>query len=540
MRLAPAIFFLAMFAAAQTSTPLEIRGIVTEAGGGGIEGVQVGVSGVGDATPRTALTDARGEFRLIAQKAGTFFVFANKDGYFAAPNTQFAQAVNVGPGMTPTLVSLTLVRSGQVGGRVLDQETRQPVPGTEVFLYARRATYGRVGVSRAGPGDQVLTDREGRFLFTGRPSGAYLASAHVTLQPAERVISSFSTADLDIVDQAYADTYWPGGGGVESALPVNLTGGGYADVGSISIRKVPQYRVHVVIPQGDCVAGESVKLSVLQAGSTASIGVFPCGSEVLLRGFDSGSYMIYAVSNRQGGRPDMETAVWGNARLVIGDKNAEVTVPLQHGRVIEGQLVVGEGMAALAGDPGISTRPIDVMEGARPDAETFIRWGEDHKFTLAVSPNHAQSLLVREPFLNSGLYARQIRYNGVPLREFVIPSTGVATNKLEIVMDDKRAVVSGNVTDGSRSIPDAYVMMVPDGTRAQDLPEAWNQNTQARNGSFSISGMTPGDYRLFAVTADQRDKIHEPGVLDRILATAQKIAVTLASQVVTLRVSDAR
>ncbi|MEP6960507.1 MAG: carboxypeptidase-like regulatory domain-containing protein [Acidobacteriota bacterium] len=543
MRLALFALFATGLATAQTPATFEIRGTVTEPGGGGIAEVTIGAIAIDEPPPRTTLTGSRGEFRLTVEHPGLFFISVNKEGYFvvASPGNPGGAAVTLSSSNPQATVNIQLARGGEVGGRVLDPDTRAPIAGVEVFLFTRSWNYGRVQMARSMSGPPasirpVITDRDGRFLFSQQRPGEYLAGARAPVPAAQRVIRNFSKTDIDVVDEVYAETYWPGEASAETASPLPLTYGGYADVGTIFLRKTKQYRALVSL-DASCAPGELVKLSILKANaSPVDLDTYPCGSQVLLRGFDPGAYAIYAVSRYQGNRPDMENAVWGSAPFAIADKNASVAVLLQHGIVIQGEVKLSEGARALLSDPVVSTRPTDVLAGAQPDRETFVRWGNDHEFVLATSL-HAQSLSVQTlSMAGSSAYVKEVRFNGAPLRELILLPTSTP-GKLEIIVDDKRSSVAGTVTDGSRSIAGAYVLAVRENTP----PEANPFMLSTATGGFNSGSLTPGDYRIFAVAAEQRDRIHEPGVLDRVLSSAQKFTLAPgASQVLTVRISDAR
>jgi hypothetical protein len=308
-------------------------------------------------------------------------------------------------------------------------------------------------------------------------------------------------------------------------------------VGTIQIRKLPQHRV--LVTMANCPEAEGITLTVLTRNGDAAtrLGPFPCGKDFLLRGFDPGSAALYATSERRVG--DLTTTVSGVAYVEVVDKNLSVTLPLQRNVVIEGQLIVADGVKAPRLLPRITSGPFDLLAGRRVSGDSAILWAPDQRhFQLAVSPR-TQSLNVYQP---EGTYVREIRYNGTPLRGSTLPiNPGVAAHKLEIVMDDKWGSLAVAVTDGSRGVP-ASVLIVKDTLRVEELADTtvFTRDTAA-DGTLSAVQLGPGDYRVLAVASAQSRRMHERTVLERLLSTAQRVTVSPGgSQTVPIRVSDAR
>src|SRR5437868_936787 len=107
--------FITGFAIAQTATPLEIRGTVTEPGAGGIAGVTVNATAIDELMLRTTVTNDRGEFRLTVEHPGVFFIGAGKEGYFGAPtNNPIAGTVTLSTANPVAALNIQLTRAGDV------------------------------------------------------------------------------------------------------------------------------------------------------------------------------------------------------------------------------------------------------------------------------------------------------------------------------------------------------------------------------------------------------------------------------------------
>jgi hypothetical protein len=519
------LFFVALTACAQT---YEVRGTVTEVGAGGIPDVEVTITRFEDGAAKKTRTDGQGTYRITLDAPGIYYAGPSKNGYSGAG--QAIQPLTIDAAHPQIVVNMLLLRVGEVSGRLLDEATREPVAGIEITLFTKQWRYGQLALNEAGR-PPVRTDEDGRFRVTGLRPADYVASARPRPLWVEQV-KDFSKADAEKIDEDFPATYWPGGGDAASAFAATLTSGGYADIGTIFVNKSPQYRVHVTI-QGGCGDDEGVNLSVGLRNRRESVplGQFPCSGELLLRGFDPGSYVLSASLTRRTG--DLATTVSGVASMEIVDKNLNVTIPLQRNVVIEGQLTIVNGSTAPRLLPNIAARPLDFGGGSA------ILWAPDQRhFQLAVSPR-TQTLQVSE---NGGAYVKEIRYNGTPLRGSTLPiNSGSPAHKLEILVDDKWGSLAAAVTDGSRGLP-ATVLIVKDGIRSEDLAflQVFNRNT-APDGTIPAAQFAPGDYRVVAVAAAQSQRMHEGGVFERLISAAQRITVSPGgAQTIAIRVSEPR
>ncbi len=520
------LFLVALAASAQT---YEIRGTVTETGAGGIADVDVRVLRIEDGATKTTKTDGQGAFRVVVDQAGAYAIGGSKAGYFAAGTTLAGNAM-LRISAEQTVVNLFLAREGEVAGRVLDADTREPIVGAGISIFTKQWTLGRLNLQQANR-EPAVTDADGRFRIGGVRSGEYIASARDRSGDVQ-VVAGFSKADIEKIDETFPATYWPGGDDAATAFGAQLTSGGFADVGTIFTRKVPQYRVHLTMV-GSC--SEDLRVSVLRrnGGPALSLGSHPCGSDLLLRGFEPGSYVVYASTDRRNG--SLQSTVSGAASIEIVDKNVNIALALQPNVVIEGQLTIPDGVAAPRILPGLNARPFDLIAGAQAGADTTILWAADQRhFQLAVSPR-TQSLLVRDV---EGPYVKEVRYNGTPLRGSTLPiNPGVGSHKLEIVMDDKFGTLAASVTDGSHGVQ-ASVLAVKELTRVDEL-FFLDARATGPDGNLPAMRLAPGDYRVIAFI-DTR-KINEPGVLERALSTSQRVTVAPGgAQTISLRVTELR
>jgi hypothetical protein len=206
--------------------------------------------------------------------------------------------------------------------------------------------------------------------------------------------------------------------------------------------------------------------------------------------------------------------------IEVVDRNLDVRATLAHGAEVDGRVVAAEG----AGQPSfenikISLRgvtPIGFSDGKplSPDA--------DGKFHIANAPWDGLELFI------SGIGSRSyyiVRYNGSAVSGNIVAFDSGPTQSMEIVVDDKPAVIAGSVTDGDKPVFQPYVVMVRWPASTEDVFSSTKNATGDEDGKFQFAGLAPGEYRVLAFSEAVKDKLDEPHVLERLLSGAEKVTL---------------
>lgn len=166
----------------------EVRGTVSDIGGGPVEDVLVRVVRTDEGNPFNFDRPALG---LVTDEDGVFSVqLLDGDYEVTTSHPDYVEAkasLRVDGG--PRSLALTITPAGSVEGRVLARATGQPVEGAIVS----RSGEDSGGLVIQGVGvDQAVTDAEGRFRLRGLPSGVTRLTAaargYATRQPVEVVL----------------------------------------------------------------------------------------------------------------------------------------------------------------------------------------------------------------------------------------------------------------------------------------------------------------------------------------------------------------
>jgi hypothetical protein len=139
--------------------------------------------------------------------------------------------------------------------------------------------------------------------------------------------------------------------------------------------------------------------------------------------------------------------------------------------------------------------------------------------------------------LTRKFYVKEIRYNGVPAPGGII--TPSADGRLDIVIDDQPATITGSVTDGVKPGSRASVLVVqwpaPPGDNNQGIVSA---TSSGEDGRFQIPGIAPGEYRIVAI-ATEAGRFVDFGNVARFLGSAEKVTLERGgSQNVSLNLID--
>jgi hypothetical protein len=518
-----ALLLLSALSVLGQTPAFEIHGNVSEPGLGGIAGAEVRAQ-----VPRetasldppqfiTTFTDGRGDFVLRTTIPGIYVPTALREGYGVNLLANRPGPVTVDRDHPSVSVQINLVRPAEIVGRVLDAETREPIADIDVFILQKGGGTNGSGWSPALllPAREALkeasqkTDNRGNFSATGLMPNAY--AAMVVRRDRSPWDNNYSPEDFKIIDQLPEPVMWPGGTPMNNTRPIPVGSGAVVSFGDILVKKVPHYRAHVSLAQGSCPVGESMRVTVSgRPRSDAVPQVFPCGSELLLRDLDPGTYYLYAVSDWQGYRDHIENAAWASAQFEITDKNAEVVLTPQPGVVLEGQLLAAEGFT-LPESVVLGAQPMELAPGFQPAPEQFVEWLPGGKFRMAVSTRPQYLSLPR----GGRFFVKQAVYNGSPLQGSKLDvNPGAGAQRLVLTLDDKFGSITGTVTAGGTNRAIALLW-------AEDVLNPIL--LEVANGTFRSDVVPPGEYRVSAASIAVLGEM-TPTLLERVNA-GEKITI---------------
>src|SRR5262249_6544813 len=117
--------------------------------------------------------------------------------------------------------------------------------------------------------------------------------------------------------------------------------------------------------------------------------------------------------------------------------------------------------------------------------------------------------------LPPGFYVKDARLGGADVLGKEFPIASSVSGGFNIVVSPSSGEVSGAVQDDRQQpVAEALVALVPD--RQRDRSDLYKSATTDASGRFTVRGITPGDYKLFAWEDLARGGYFEPGLLQKV------------------------
>jgi hypothetical protein len=529
----------------------EIHGTVLEFGTDfGLAGAQVNLLQEGQKQPvASATTDSQGAFVFHPDTIGHYDVQVEMEGYraiqgAAIPGIRVVSAmllsatpatiqthVVITSGNPKEEVHFTLVRPAELRGRVIDDETGELLAKVPVAWVTLNSV---AGARSWGQGMPVLTGDDGQFVFPSVLPGDYAVATLPRVLGAAQILTQFSEDDLKLFDQDFEKAYWPGGHDLNPVALLAVGSGQSVSVGTIKVRKTVYYRIHVNFAPGNCPPGEKARVQFRLAAGDQITGEAPCGSDFLIRNVQPGSYELQLSAGRTA-----ETRVQGKVAVEVRDRNLDLPAALERGVDLDGRVIIADETVADGAAPPLNelTVQVQLVDGAifgsqplNPDPQ-----GQFHLVNLPLGRQSVSLLRAR-----GGFYLREIRYNGhaQPDNAFTLDPNSAA-QLLELVIDNRPAAITGVVEDDDNPVNKPYVVVTRWPYSAGMLNLSLRKIGGGDDGRFQFRGLSPGEYRILAVSDANKDQLNQPGVLDRLLPAAEKITLDRAGiQDVHLKLTD--
>lgn len=493
------------------SGPVVVR---MEAVGGGSAGSPRAARTSTNADGRFVFADAQpGEYRLRVWHNG----YAGQ-GYEGRVAGDPGRKLTLDPGAKVTDLRIALTPAGVVTGRVTDQDG-SPLPWVIVRVLA--SSYDAEGVKRVFPVGSASTDDRGIYRVFGLAPGQYYVDADY--EPG-REGPGFGGAAVERSDaastaQAYPQQlFYPGVTDPANASKVSVVAGQETAEIDFSLNQSAVYQVSgKVTPAAGAGArgpkimtfavaedspGAEVRQIFLGGGNVRlvpqgaeNMGLRPYFASIVRGQFrfqdvPSGSYTL--IASQTG--PRGQSAV-GQIPVAVTGNVTGLDVALQPGMELAGQVSV-EGQSST----GNSSRSVSVFlrpTGALVGVGNAYGMTRDGKIVLTgVFPG---SYWVGVGGLPAGAYVKSVRLGtqDALTKPLEIPSGGTS-DSLSVVVALDGAQVSGTVLTGSNQpAGGATVVLVPDAP-LRGVSALYRVTTTDQNGNFSLEGIRPGAYTLFA------------------------------------------
>ena len=461
-----------------------------------------------------AYSDDKGNYRLQVEP-GAYSVNVERDGYVADPQSE-TKTIKVQAGQAVTDVDVELVRTGVISGRVLDA-VGEPVARAGVQLRPLREKRGIVS-----PG--AIADDRGEYRIFQIPPGKYRLA--VSYQP------SFQLREIKLQtpdgkpEDAYTTTYFPGTPDPAQATAIDVAAG--ADLAGIDIQLQRQHAVRV---RGRVSGMEAAPVPVLmiglqpvnpQFGTMRNAVVRDRNGEFELSGVLPGKYILSAnapdFTNRGSGLSTQQIVDVGLADL------EGIQLTLTAPQTISGRVVAPEGRQVPTGLLVVLAN----REHINRQAGGLGQVGADGTFTLTNVPAGDYDFQIgsanQQP--DDDLYISAIRRGDDDVLSKGLHVSGASSEPIEILLKPNGGTVAVTVhTPKGAALPEASVGLLPDPPRREQKALYATCMTDAR-GICTMSGVTPGDYHVFAARTQAALDLTDPDSIKDLEPRAKAVQVT--------------
>jgi hypothetical protein len=466
----------------------------------------------------TVLTDASGQFSFKDQAPGIYGVRAALDGYFGPPingvaSTTVTKSVTVEAQKPVPSTNIFMFKGGAITGRVRDPEG-QPVSGMNVSAMRLSYSNGRPQWTAAV---SKTTNERGEFrIFWVSPGEYYVA------------VTPPGANSRPGAQDSWVRTFFPGVADPAAAGVLAVMDGAEIPGIDFSIQtaaSTPTFKIRgrainpLALPNATTgVVDRNVNTFILSPREPGTLGsvnpptvqnsVPPAArpnGEFEIRNVRPGSYDLFAYSMAPAPVPAAGTPSGppfrryyiDRAWVDIQDSDVEgIMLQIQKGTEISGKVVL-QGNPPLPMDKiRISLRSLDAMPDAFAIIVGSIPVASSGDFSAPDIPPAQYGIQISG--LPDTAYVADVQQGGIS-----VFNTGFTTGKqpaipLEIVVNGNGGIIEGNVrTTDRKPVPGSMVVLVPPVADRRNTMR-YKTATTDDEGNFSMKGVAPGQYSLFA------------------------------------------
>jgi hypothetical protein len=433
-------------------------------------------------------TDAAGRFKLAGVRPGEYQALASRSGFvrqvFGSGNAP--PSLTLASGQTLTGVVLELSPAAVIAGRVVDEDGE---PLADVRIHAFRYVNSGGSPQIVPVGRSVSTDDQGGYRLFDLDRGRYYVSAAYS----PRTGSASQGIPAGMGNETVALAFYPGGVDLRQAIPIQLHAGD--ERRGVDFRLTAPHTIRIrgrLAPAPERPQEAALALAPLGGGAVATFAAGPPPSVRIdsigafeFRGVTAGSYLLTGVWSRDG------NTLMGRLLVDAPEDTDGLELALKpaveligHAR-LDGDSQVNPDLAKLT----VTLAPAQTQSGLSGSHSSGLDAGGFFKLPNVFEGDY----LIRIGPPGEDLYLKTVKYGGADASGKPL-SVGAAPGPLELILGVDGGQVQGVVTDGGKPAAGALVIAVPDSGR-EDLAKAGRAGPSGR---FSLRGLAPGDYTLYA------------------------------------------
>ncbi len=468
--------------------------------------------GVQNGVPYGTMTDNAGHFLIDDVDPGRYNFSATRNGfvnqnYSPQGITNRNATLTLANGQKLKEITFKMTPQGVISGRILDEDG-DPLANVAVQCMSYGYQRGRRQLMMQ---NGTSTNDLGEFRMHGLRPGKYVISAtyqsrDMFIMTPERMVGSPQA--LQTAEEGYTTTYYPNSTSPESASVLEITPGAQLNGINMTLVRVRTVRVKGRVNVAAVSEGRRNINVMLLPRDNAVFGMPRAIARVIdaqgnfqMRGVAPGSYTLRANF--------MQDNKQYSARLPleVGNTNIEgIELDLQPPGVLEGRVVIEENGDLKGAQLSVMLQPRitgPMMGGAGGQLK------DDHTFKLNnVGPDPYEVNVFGLP---EGFYLKSIRLGQQDVTESGVDfSQGISAEQLTVVINPNGGQIDGAVQNakGDAAIG-ATVTLIPDEAH-RSLSWMYKTANTDQNGRFTIKGVRPGEYKLYAWEEIEQGAYQDP------------------------------
>lgn len=468
----------------------------------------------------SAISDAAGRFKIDGLDPGRYNLSANRTGFVnqmygaKAPNRGVA-SLTLSAGQNMKDVAFKLIPHGVVMGRVLDEDGD---PMANVMLQCQRYVYNR-GKKQLMPAGTATTNDLGEYRMFGLAPGKYYVNAQYRAMDFNPGAPS-TTRDYE---EGYAPVYYPNAATPESAALLDVSAGAQIRSIDLTLHKTRSIRIRGQVLSGitnKVLRNANVSLvprdnAMAMMNRSFSRGLDPKGN-FELHNVLPGSYFLIAQvfeDNKQ-----------SMAKMPIDVANAnvdDVRIVVNPSPDLVGRIVIEDNADVKGAVFNVN------LEAKNPGPYGFAGGGpanDDGTFTIKnVLPD---AYIVNVFGLRDNFYLKAVRSGDNDITDSGVDFTQSATSgEFTVILSAAGGQVDGTVqNDKSEPAVGATVVLIP-AAEKRGINRLYKNGSTDQSGHFSLKGIAPGEYKLFAWERVEFGAYQDPDFLKPFESKGESVTV---------------
>jgi protocatechuate 3,4-dioxygenase beta subunit len=452
----------------------------------------------------TAITAADGTFRIDNIVPGRYHLFAERIGLLDLDRQRRhtdGQILTLAPGEELKDLHLRLQAAAVIRGRVTDEDG-DPLPNAEVTALRQTYVAGHKHWENAGAD---RTNDLGEYRIANLPAGNVYISVNPPPDFKSLIENAGARADArnskpDAPSETYQTAYYPGTPDRAQAAPIQLHPGDEFPV-DFSLAPSPSLSIR----------GSLVNVP---PRASASIMLQSRDFSLILNGADirkDGSFVIHDVSP---GNYTIIATVEGTSAprmarqsLQVGSASIDgLRLAPQPGTAVQGRVRVEGKNVTIRFDPeriflalqSVDPEQDEAMIASRETFSSIAHVAPDGTFQWTDVPaGNYYVQVMGDSAGNEGWFVKSLSAGGRDVNDSGLSLSG-GTASLDLVVSANGAAVEGVAVDHKgEPIANALVVAIPE-LRLRSRTDHYRKTVTDQSGRFTLRGIRPGDYTLFA------------------------------------------